>query len=450
MVEQPDVPRHMGFGAGLFLNYSLNAVVLRDRATDEIMGAPLEHALSLNLLGSIGLFDFLELAVDLPIHALYTGDPTRFDGIALEAAPGVGDFRFVPKMAWWLGGSPAINFYLGGSLPVTFPTGNEEALRGAGGFTLEPRVLFGMGAARWRAVLNVGFRSRLAEMAVDHTGAFELTYGLAGTFGVLTETVPVDLQAEIVGGWHLDADHGAAPLEALAGAVIWPHPEWSIYLAGGPGLTHGLGSPDVRVLAGVRFGRRVPGRDRYADADGDRVPDYRDDCKHIPEDYDGFEDEDGCPELDNDGDGIVDDLDECPVHAEEPGGDGDGCPDRGKVMIRRGRLLIFGKILFATGSDEPLEKSHQLLDDIASTLKNNPEFGPLRVTGHTDNVGPAAFNRDLSQRRADAVKKALVSRGVPEELLSTRGYGEGRPMAPNETRAGRARNRRVEFIVIRR
>jgi outer membrane protein OmpA-like peptidoglycan-associated protein len=448
MVEQPDVPRHLGFGAGLFLNYSLNAVVLRNRATDETEAAPLEHALSFNLLGSIGLFNFLEVALDIPIHALYMGDDTSV--VTFDAGPGLGDIRLVNKVAWWLGGSPRLNFYVGAALPLTFPTGNEEELRGAGGVTMEPRALFGMGAARWRFVANLGFRSRLASMDVDLTGAYELTYGLAGTFGLLEGSMPLDLQGELVGGWHPDADHASAPLETLLGAIFWPHPEWSIYGAIGPGLTNGLGTPDFRFVAGVRFGRRVPGRDRYTDSDADGIPDYRDDCKNSPEDFDGFEDDDGCPEADNDKDGILDNDDECPVHAEEPGGDGDGCPDKGKVYIRRGKLVIFGKILFKTGSDEPLEKSHQLLDDIADTLKGNPDVGPLRIEGHTDNVGDDNFNLRLSQKRADSVKRALVDRGVKEEILSTRGFGERKPIAPNETPAGRARNRRVEFIVVRK
>jgi outer membrane protein OmpA-like peptidoglycan-associated protein len=231
--------------------------------------------------------------------------------------------------------------------------------------------------------------------------------------------------------------------------LVRPHPEWSLYAAVGPGLTDGIASPDIRVVAGVRFGRRVPGRDRYTDSDNDDVPDYRDDCPQIQEDYDGFEDEDGCPELDNDHDGIVDTIDECPVHAEEEGGDGDGCPDHGKVMIRNGKLIIFGKIQFKTGSHEPLDKSEELLDQIGETLKQNPDVGPIRIEGHTDNVGDAQLNLTLSQKRADAVKEELVDRGVPTEILSTRGFGESKPIAPNKTAAGRARNRRVEFVVLR-
>ncbi len=450
MVERPVVPRHLGWGAGLMLNYALNPVVLRDRATGTVMATPLNHAMSIDLLGSIGLFNFGEVALHVPIHALYVGDDSVVGGRALGAAGAIGDLRLVPKVAWFLGGSPAISFMLGGDLPVTFPTGNEEALRGHGAVTLEPRVLFGMGAARWEVVANLGFRSRISNMAVDFTGAYELTWGLAGTFGLLTGAVPLDLQSELTGGYQPSASGAAAPMELLTGVVIWPTKGLSIYAAAGPGLTDGLGSPDLRVLVGVRFARRVPGRDRFTDSDGDRVPDFRDDCRDIPEDYDGFEDDDGCPESDNDEDGVIDDLDECPTQAEEPGGDGDGCPDHARVVIRRGKVVVFGKILFKTGQDEPLEKSYSLLDQIASVLRDHPEVGKMSIEGHTDNVGDAAFNQKLSKRRAERVRKALMARGAKGDTLTTKGYGEARPIAPNETPAGRARNRRVEFVPQRR
>jgi len=127
---------------------------------------------------------------------------------------------------------------------------------------------------------------------------------VAGTFGLLTGSVPVDLQADLVGAFLPSADQpvsGKAPLELLAGAIIWPIRVEPLR-RGRPGLTNGLGTPDLRLVFGLRFARRVPGRDRYADRDGDRVPDYRDDCLNDQEDRDGFEDDDGCPEEDNDHD----------------------------------------------------------------------------------------------------------------------------------------------------
>jgi outer membrane protein OmpA-like peptidoglycan-associated protein len=161
----------------------------------------------------------------------------------------------------------------------------------------------------------------------------------------------------------------------------------------------------------------------------------------------GFEDEDGCPEEDNDEDGIVDDKDECPDLPEEEGGDGDGCPEKTYVKIEGGQMEIFGKIRFKTGSAEVDKKSDPLLDQIAAAMKANPQVKKVRVEGHTDDVGGSDLNQRLSEERAASVKSSLESRGVDDDRLDSKGYGESRPTAPNRTAAGRAKNRRVEFII---
>ncbi|HYG66893.1 MAG TPA: OmpA family protein, partial [Anaeromyxobacteraceae bacterium] len=88
------------------------------------------------------------------------------------------------------------------------------------------------------------------------------------------------------------------------------------------------------------------------------------------------------------------------------------------------------------------------LDAIAGILEAHPEIGRIRVEGHTDDVGSAAYNKDLSQRRAESVVSALAARGVPRERLVPVGYGFERPVASNATALGRAKNRRVEFTIV--
>ncbi len=108
--------------------------------------------------------------------------------------------------------------------------------------------------------------------------------------------------------------------------------------------------------------------------------------------------------------------------------------------------LLEAQIQFNTGSAEIHSDSADLLDAIASTSSSCP--GMLRVEGHTDNVGQADFNLALSRARAEAVKDALILRGLPIERLSAQGYGESRPIADNSTLEGRARNRRIEIHVV--
>jgi outer membrane protein OmpA-like peptidoglycan-associated protein len=448
-VERPVVPTHLGYGLGLFLNFADDPVVVRDRATGELAGKLVDHALSADLLGSLGLFDWFELAVGLPVRLVYRGDAATVDGAALAAAAGVGDLRLVPKMSFGWSGNASGGHVLGVALPLTLPTGQARALRGAGGVTVEPRFLALLYGARWLLDASLGFRFRGRD--IPSAPGHELTFGLAATYTPQIAEDPLDLQLEAVGGW-LPQGPGRAlsalPLEVL-GALVWkPHPRWRVYAGGGVGVTNGPGVPDARALAGVRYAVAVPGRGGVRDSDSDGVPDDQDRCPDQPEDMDGFQDGDGCPEPDNDHDGIADDDDECPDDAEEPGGDKDGCPDRPTVIVRKGKMVIYGKVLFPVGSAHMQPKSEVLIDQMAQALKDHPSIRRLEIEGHTDSTGMADFNKKLSQERADTVKEALIKRGIDGKRLVARGYGEERPVAPDLTRAGRAKNRRVEFTIL--
>jgi outer membrane protein OmpA-like peptidoglycan-associated protein len=441
-VERPIVPFHLGFGLGLFLHFADDAVVVRQGAA--VIGTPLDGAVSTDLLASIGLFDHLELALHLPIRVYYEGDASA---TPLVASRGFGDLRFLPKLSIARGGDAASGWVLGAALPVTFPTGDDLALRGSSGVTVEPRLLFGLYPGRLAIVANAGFLFRRNE---SFSPGDELTFGLAGTYTLPVSHDILDLHAEASGGW-LPSVNGRAlldlPLEAIAGLIARPHPRWSVYGMAGVGITNGLAVPDFRLLAGVRYAVGLPGKGGERDSDSDGIADRDDRCPSEAEDFDGFEDGDGCPEPDNDHDGILDDDDECPDDPEEPGGDRDGCPDKARVTVRNGKLVIFGKIQFASGSDGILPKSEQLVDEMARALKEHPELKKVEIQGHTDSSGDEFFNLKLGQERAESVKHALVRRGVAQGRLVPKGYGESNPIAPNITRAGRAKNRRVEFMI---
>jgi outer membrane protein OmpA-like peptidoglycan-associated protein len=109
------------------------------------------------------------------------------------------------------------------------------------------------------------------------------------------------------------------------------------------------------------------------------------------------------------------------------------------------QLLERSTIEFATGSAVLVPASGTLLDRVAEVAKGCP--GTLRVEGHTDSTGDEAANLALSRGRADAVRQALLQRGLPGERLVAEGFGQARPLAPNDTPAGRARNRRIELHV---
>lgn len=109
----------------------------------------------------------------------------------------------------------------------------------------------------------------------------------------------------------------------------------------------------------------------------------------------------------------------------------------------------FQNIEFEFNSDKLTDASYPTLNEIATLLKNNPTWAKLNVSGNTDNVGPDAYNQKLSERRADSVKKYLVSKGVSEAAITTVGYGETKPIASNATADGRQKNRRVEFEIVK-
>ena len=201
------------------------------------------------------------------------------------------------------------------------------------------------------------------------------------------------------------------------------------------------------------------------DSDGDGVPDSADKCPMVS----GLASLNGCP--DKDGDGITDSEDRCPDAKGSvemkgcPDGDNDGVPDiddkcptvfglaanKGCPEVKQETLKVFTQaltgILFESGKDVIKSSSFGILDNIVNIMKENPAYN-LTINGHTDNVGDDAKNLDLSKKRANAVKKYLTDKGVQPERMTAEGFGETIPVADNNTAAGRAKNRRVEFKVV--
>jgi outer membrane protein OmpA-like peptidoglycan-associated protein len=125
-------------------------------------------------------------------------------------------------------------------------------------------------------------------------------------------------------------------------------------------------------------------------------------------------------------------------------------PRRSLVQLRDRELVIRRQVNFATDSADILPDSAGLLAEVADVLMRHPELSAIEIQGHTDNRGGAEHNLDLSQRRADAVREWLSSHGVSADRLTAHGYGDTRPVGPNITAGGRARNRRSQFIITSR
>jgi outer membrane protein OmpA-like peptidoglycan-associated protein len=188
------------------------------------------------------------------------------------------------------------------------------------------------------------------------------------------------------------------------------------------------------------------------DNDQDGILDVDDLCPNDPEDKDGFEDEDGCPDLDNDKDRILDKDDKCPNEPETYNGfeDEDGCPDRGRVVVTDTSIEILDMVYFEYNKAIIKSESFPILDAVAATLQGNPSIALVEIQGHTDERGDDAYNLDLSDRRAAAVKTYLVEHGVDEKRLTSQGYGETQPVLREHNEKAWAKNRRVAFLILKR
>lgn len=225
-----------------------------------------------------------------------------------------------------------------------------------------------------------------------------------------------------------------------------------------------------------------------ADYDRDGVPDADDSCPNQPgiasteldrngcpgdpdRDLDGVADKvdacptqkggrnddpskNGCPILDGDSDGILDADDACPSERGAPSSDAklNGCPEN--VRVTTGEIVILKQIHFRFGQAN-LEStidpvSDDLLTQVRDVIQQHPEIQVIEVQGHADDVGTPLVNKQISERRAEAVRSWLVRKGIDAKRLSAHGYGSSVPLAPNTTEDGRQKNRRVQFVIIKK
>jgi outer membrane protein OmpA-like peptidoglycan-associated protein len=156
-------------------------------------------------------------------------------------------------------------------------------------------------------------------------------------------------------------------------------------------------------------------------------------------------------DVDADHDGIPDESDKCPTEPETYNGfqDDDGCPDRANVVVSHSSITILEQIHFRDGSTVIEPASTRILDALAEVMQQRPEIELVEIGGHTDNRGNPEANLRLSEARARAVRDALVKRGVEPSRLVAKGYGDTRPIDDNKTETGRDKNRRVELRILR-
>ena len=538
---------HLTPSFGLFVHFQDDPYQVETTSGD-VRARLVDEQLKVELSAGLGVLDFLELGIALPLTLAQSGEASSDVGLPGFSGVAAADFRLVPK-ATLLRAADFGGFGLAVLLPLWLPTGGQDSFNGDGALRLEPRIALDYAMQALSIVANLGVHIRPKREVLNYTSGTALRYGLGtripivdpiafiasyhGSIGLTSGRDPADLSQSA-------ANSKARPMELLGG-LEFDLPMSLVAQAGaGIGLTSSVGTPDFRLFASIGY---TP---RGADSDGDGVRDSADDCPSDPEDRDGFEDRDGCPDPDNDKDGITDSEDQCPEEPEDVDGfedangcpdpdndqdtitddkdqcpdekgapptgcpnvdsdgdgildgadqcvetpedpdgfqdedgcpdndndqdgipdasdkcptekevingveDDDGCPDEGESAVRMSadKIEILEKVYFDTAKATIKARSNNVLNQVALILKANPQVTKVRVEGHTDSQGNDEYNRDLSQRRAEAVRDYLVGRGVDGGRLEAVGYGEEKPVADNDVPKGREANRRVEFNII--
>ena len=520
---------HKRFGVQIYFDYNDDALRF-EQAGNNVTSSIVHRQLTGHLAWNLGLVDHLVLYMDIPYHFQINEGQNAEQGLPGGATGpyaylrpnggNLGDIYFGARGNLFGTRDDIVQLALQATLTINTASLASSSQKYAGQIDKSPYI---GGWFEFLLTLNAGDHVRIPIQAGYKLGTKgqsvtdslfvgnEFTFGGALLFMIASDKFMVSVETfgrtaanSTVKWWSREE----TPVEVLGG-FKYLHPKgFGIGVAGSTGVTAGYGAPDWRFVS--QIGYTMPGEEEIGDADGDGILDdvdacpneaedfdgfqdedgcpdldndsdgildVNDSCPNDPEDFDGFEDEDGCPDPDNDGDGILDVDDQCPNEpgppenngCPDPDRDGDGVPDRidncpdepGTVenqgcmdpqLVRIGadRIEILEKIFFKTGSAKLQKRSWALLDQVAQVLLAHPEIKVVRVEGHTDSTGKLNFNMRLSKARADTVVRYLVGRGgVAKERLMSEGFGPTRPVVPDaRTREELAQNRRVEFHIV--
>ncbi|WP_434299375.1 adventurous gliding motility protein AgmC [Corallococcus exiguus] len=312
-VHGAKVQRHLGWNVGLSVNYADKPLNFFDPRSDTYVTSLVKSQVGFDLMGAIGLFDRFEIGVVLPITIQGSENSPAVDSSFANGVGGggIGDLRLIPKARLLDGDDYGVSVVL----PISLPTGGASDFLGGSGVSVNPRVVAEYGK-RFRILANVGVDIRKSEQLRNLNVGSALAYGVGAE--VPLGDLPLAAQASLVGAMGFkQQNEEERPLELLAALKYRAPTGLSAQVGAGPGLTHGYGTPTFRVLASVAYS--AP----------ERAAEPRPVCPEGPEDFDGFQDQDGCADPDNDGDGILDTADQCPNEPETVNGfeDEDGCPD---------------------------------------------------------------------------------------------------------------------------
>lgn len=463
IVSQSRPLSHLSLSGGTFLNLSFDPLVLVTVGSRSKAVSIVGNRLQLDAVATVGLFDWAEFGVIMPLVLAQSSDNLEAigtEGFIRSFVPG--DLRLQTKVA--VPGLRRRAEDSGWGAALTFgtslPTGSQEAFASDGAVTWSPGLVvdyrFDSG---WLVSLNAGMWMRPTIDFLNVRWGNSITAGIATEAPILRK-YGITFVGSLFGSSPLDRlprqQFQQIPAEFLLGLRWYSSTGLTFTLGGGGGCSCSLTAPTLRFFSSLIW---VPAQtaewaalERFKeppqpppppppdpDPDGDTLIGTGDHCPTQP----GPVGNDGCPDTDKDQDGVVDRLDRCQEVPAGPRGR-EGCP---LAYIKGNKIIILEQVQFATDQDIVLAESYPTLNEVAKILREHPEIQQVLVEGHTDNVGRRGYNYDLSYRRATNVVRHLLMSGVAYERLCWEGFGFDIPSKDNGTESGKAVNRRVEFTI---
>jgi outer membrane protein OmpA-like peptidoglycan-associated protein len=406
---------------GVDLDWGHKPLVLYD-LNDHPVASVVSDQLFVHAGASLVLFDRVRIGFNLPIAVVQAGDGATLAGVTYRkpGAPELGDLRLGADVR--LFGRYRSPFELAAGASLYVPTGSRDDYTSDGVVrAVIPHINVAGEIGAFLYAAKLGFELRRSEIVGGERLGDDFQFGVAA--GARLASGKLVIGPELYGSTVVEGGAfrtAGTPLEAILGLHYQFARDWRAGVGFGPGIVRGDGAPLFRALASIEWAPAYGGGDRggrdrrYEDSDHDGVPDAYDACPDKPGRRSSDPKKNGCP----------------------------------RVRVEERQIKISEEIKFKTDSAELLPESDGVLLEVRDTLNAHPGIRRVRVEGHTDATGDPGYNRELSQRRAEAVSNWLVEHGIDRSRLQSAGMGESRPIDTNATEAGRHNNRRVEFHIV--
>jgi outer membrane protein OmpA-like peptidoglycan-associated protein len=485
-----------------YANYARNVVVLRGMrggiSTSE--NVILENLTTVDFLFSKSFLGIFDLTIAVP-YGFSSGTKNMFTTSQNDGS-GLNNIRIIPKIN--IIKRKGNGFGMAVSLPQSLPAQNEQRDKITSfGFTMV-RLIGDLKIGNFEVAVNAAYRYRFDNIAkTENSSPCGITniqreyctdplyrgpgiyYSMGIRYYLRDRTIQILIDVQ---GKYFYEQKKDNPIEIFGGLRFDPEGEIYTTISLSSSLGQTVGTNLLRFIVGIGF-RQEPMKDsdddgvedkrdlcryekedfdRYEDSDGcpdldndnDGIEDSADKCERLSEDLDGFEDTDGCPDLDNDNDGLPDTKDMCPWAPEDNDGvsDFDGCPDEEFLEMvvsvpksRKGKIIHINPnkaFHFDRETNQILDKSEDALGDIIKALQKDPKILKISVEVHTDNSLSEEISLEITQKRADAISEALIKKGVDAKRVSAKGFGSSEPLKPNTTEKGRMENKRIYVRII--